>query len=91
MNQLHLIKTENGFNKAQSFISTDDKLLLIEESVYLGIEKPSSIQKENIFLLLEDLDLRGLLDLIEKYNFNIVRYKDMVDMVVEAQKTITWF
>ncbi|MFT6835570.1 MAG: sulfur relay protein TusB/DsrH [Francisellaceae bacterium] len=91
MGQLHLIKTENGFNKAQNFVSKGDELLLIEESVYLGIEKPSSIQKENIFLLLEDLDLRGLLDLIEKYNFNIVSYQDMVKIVAEAQKTITWF
>ena len=93
MIQLQLIKSKEGYEKSKCLISHDDKVLFIEEATYLYIETPELLkQPEKYFFLKEDLILRGIIASENTDDLsNIIDYKQMVKLVKETKKTITWF
>jgi len=78
-----------------SLVTDADDVLLLQDAVYGGIVKDDNfatlLQRKSIglYLLKEDLDARGITQLIDT-RFSLVSYDQFVELTVKHSKQITW-
>ena len=90
--QLHLAKTARAYQRALALAVPGDTLIWMEEAVYLAVEpEPPLPEACTLYVLEEDLIIRGLQSLVQAPNVMNIRYPGLVNEVKRCQKTLTWF
>ena len=83
---LHTINKVAGLALCQHLIAADDKVVLLEDGVYLGLQPlPFSICAIRL-----DVEARGLVGLL-KEPVELIDYSDFVSLCTEADKVCSWF
>ncbi len=83
---LHTINKVAGLALCQHLIAADDKVVLLEDGVYLGLQPlPFSICAIRL-----DVEARGLVGRL-KEPVELIDYSDFVSLCTEADKICSWF
>lgn len=83
---LHTINKVTGFELCQHLIAANDKVVLLEDGVYLGL----SPLPFSIFAIRMDVEARGLAGRV-KEPVELIDYSDFVRLCTEADKVCSWF
>ncbi|CAG8999114.1 MAG: Protein TusB [Candidatus Celerinatantimonas neptuna] len=92
---LHILRdgrySGNGFLKCSKAITSEDRLLLIENAVYLpqfSIEMLVQLNEQNrLFLLSDDVQARGL---IYDDSYQLISMAQWVELTEMYTPTLTW-
>ncbi|MGV2990677.1 sulfurtransferase complex subunit TusB [Vibrio sp. E150_011] len=85
---LHIIKNETGFKHAQCYLNLQDAIILIQDASYLA-GMPLFSEKDNVFVLSEDLQARGL-SVESSNNLQVIDFKGFVELTEIHENSITW-
>ena len=83
---LHTINKVTGLALCQHLIAADDKVALLEDGVYLGLQ-PLAF---SICAIRLDVEARGLVGRL-KEPVELIDYSDFVSLCTEADKVCSWF
>ncbi|WP_075879366.1 sulfurtransferase complex subunit TusB [Vreelandella massiliensis] len=93
--RLHIVNRAPQFNRASSqalrAMGPDDKLVLIEDAVVAVLEREWqgwTLAPERVFVMEEDLSMRGLLDMVAPHQR--VNVDALVQLTAECEQTISW-
>ncbi len=90
---LHIIKTIAALQDARLFVSQQDAMLLIEDSVYAAISQHKDYVQGNdqysIYVLDEDAKARGI-DARISPSIHVINYAEFVELTVEHSHSMTW-
>lgn len=82
---LHVVNKPAAFSLCDSLLTNDDRVLLIEDGVYLGLTlNVTAVAIE------EDVIARGLGNKLPA-NITLIDYEGFVDLCAEADKVCSWF
>ena len=83
---VHTINKVSALGLCDNLIGEDDKIILLEDGVYLGLQSlPFSV-----FAIRCDVDARGLRGLLAAQT-EVIDYDDFVHLCTEADKVCSWF
>ena len=83
---LHTINKVAGLALCQHLIAAGDKVVLLEDGVYLGLQ-PLAF---SIYAIRLDVEARGLVGR-PKEPVELIDYSDFVSLCTEADKVCSWF
>lgn len=71
------------------YVLEEDVVVLLAEGSYLvSANELKTIKLANIYVLQEDLQMRGLSGFSE--HFKSIEYQELVNLVLKHEKSITW-
>ena len=83
---VHTINKVSALGLCDNLIGEDDKIILLEDGVYLGLQSRPFL----VFAIRCDVDARGLNGLLAAQTKSI-DYNDFVHLCAEADKVCSWF
>ena len=83
---LHTINKVSALGLCSDLIAEDDKVILLEDGVYLGLQPLPFL----VFAIRFDVDARGLSSRLAAQTKSI-DYSDFVGLCAEADKVCSWF
>lgn len=83
---VHTINKVSALGLCNNLIAEDDKVVLLEDGVYLGLRPLPFL----VFAIRFDVDARGLSRLLAAQTESI-DYIDFVRLCAEADKVCSWF
>jgi tRNA 2-thiouridine synthesizing protein B len=83
---LHTINKVSALGLCSDLIAEDDKVILLEDGVYLGLQSLPF----PIFAIRQDVDARGLGDRLTEQT-ELIDYSVFVHLSSEADKVCSWF
>lgn len=91
---LHIVKNKPALEQARLFFSSGDAILLIEDAVYTEIEQINTQEEKNdpkdhYFYLKEDVEARGLSDLVG-FSVQLIDYNGFVSLTEKHEQSLTW-
>lgn len=82
---LHTINKTTAITKCRAFIGDEDKIVLIEDGVYLALTHDLPFHA-----LDADVEARGLTDKLADRT-NLITYAEFVQLSTQADKICAWF
>ena len=82
---VHTINKPDSWPSCNELFTQDDELVLLEDGVYLALDKVSKA-----CAIQADVEARGLLDRVPG-SIRLIDYTDFVRLCTQAEKVCAWF
>ena len=87
---LHTINKSSAWIKCNGLINESDIVVLIEDGVYLGLDRLIELNMNNTFALQADTVARGIVEKLPQ-SIRQISYARFVNLTVTADKVCAWF